>query len=277
MIDEPQMKMLRAPFTVAAVKFRPLEKPNAKKVVGCLVYIDSRLAAERLSAVDPGWSSTYEVLAGPDQHMPVVCKLTVCGTTREGVGQNASPMKDDKHAKMAFSDAMKRAAVEFGVAASLYAMPRFAVDANGYWVGGNGKVGGLTPLGVKMLRDQYQRAIGVPEFVERYGHPIDHGDYLLPEEDAGTLPTALQEAEAAPRLDIAQLACLEFISAKAGHPGKDRSDLLAEDYPVIVRSLIEYACKQGVIDAADAPDVEAAALAGDAGQVDTLLKAGVAA
>ena len=90
----------------------------------------------------------------------------------------------------------------------------------------------------------------------------------------------LEKARAAadaPKLGIDQLACLEFISAKAGHPGKDRSDLLAEDYPVIVRSLIEYSVKQNVVDAADAPDVEAAALAGDAGQVDTLLKGAVTA
>jgi hypothetical protein len=198
MIGEAEMRKLRAPFTVAAVKFRPLEKPNAKGVVSCLVYIDSRLAAERLSAVDPGWSSEYEVLAGPDQHMPVVCKLTVHGVTREGVGQNAGPAKDDKHAKMAFSDALKRAAVEFGVGASLYAMPRFAVDAQGYWIGNNQKVGGLTPLGVRGLRAQYQKAITEQGFVDRFGEPIDHGDYLLPDEDAaGTVPILIDPREVA--------------------------------------------------------------------------------
>lgn len=211
MLDDTHMKMLRAPFTVAAVKFRPLERPNDKKQLGCLVYIDSRLAAERLSAVDPAWSSSYEVLAGPDQHMPVVCKLTVHGVTREGVGQNASPTKDDKHAKMAFSDALKRAAVEFGVAASLYAMPRFVVGEGGYWIGRNQKVGGITAAGLKTLRQQYLTAISAKEFVDRFGQPIDHGDYLVPEEDAADVPDVTageQEAATIARIDEREVEIL---------------------------------------------------------------------
>lgn len=76
-----------------------------------------------------------------------------------------------------------------------------------------------------------------------------------------------QKAANAPKLDTAQLACLEEISAAIGHPGKDRSGLLAEDYPKHVQTAVKYAVKEGAITAADAPDVEAAALALDLEQV----------
>lgn len=251
-LDDQHMRKLRAPFTVAAVKFRPLEKPNDKGALSCLVYIDSRLAAERLSAVDPCWSSSYEVLAGPDQHMPVVCKLTVHGVTREGVGQNAGPSKDDKHAKMAFSDALKRAAVEFGVGASLYAMPRFAVDANGYWIGRNQKVGGLTAQGVSSLRQQYQRAIAEKAFVDRYGEPIDHGDYLLPEEDAADVPD-VPARPPADRIDERELGILVAIANAVSPTTTDERlreryvDVPADDFDKTLQAGLAVAVKQQIL------------------------------
>lgn len=63
-------------------------------------------------------------------------------------------------------------------------------------------------------------------------------------------------AAAIPKLDGKQLACLEAISAAAGHPGKDRSDVPAEDYPKLVEAAINYAVKQGAIAEDAAPEVE---------------------
>ena len=260
---------LRAPFTVAAVKFRPLEKPNDRGVVGCLVYIDARLAAERLSFADPAWSSSYEVLAGPQHHMPVVCKLTVCGVTREGVGQNASPQMDDKHAKMAFSDALKRAAVEFGVGASLYAMPRFTVETGGYWVKSNGKVGGLTAAGIRNLRAAYTRALADKEFIARYGEAIDHGDMLHEPEDLAPVEAPPVEAGAAVARvsdDQAELLARLAVLRRPNGPPLDAKlaearEVLAEDFARVLDRTLKGAVKDGVLTADDQAQIAAAAVA----------------
>jgi hypothetical protein len=88
---------------------------------------------------------------------------------------------------------------------------------------------------------------------------------------------AAAAALAAARLSPKQAQIITAIMAKAGHANPDLDDKLEEDYPQHVKAAIKYAVKQSVVDAADAPDVEAAALAGDAGQVDSLLKGGVTA
>lgn len=76
-----------------------------------------------------------------------------------------------------------------------------------------------------------------------------------------------QHAADAPKLNDTQRECLELVAAATGHAGKDRSDLLAEDYPKIAKALIQYAVKQGVVDVSDAPALEAVVLACDAAGV----------
>lgn len=55
-----------------------------------------------------------------------------------------------------------------------------------------------------------------------------------------------------PRLTTAQAATLEAISAACGIAGRDRSDMIAEDFPAYANTAVSYAVKQGVIDKADA-------------------------
>jgi hypothetical protein len=186
------VKKLRAPFTPEAIKWRADQKiPARDGSVRCLPYIDSRLANERLTDVDPAWTADYRFLAGTPgdpvglkANAPTACELTVLGVTRRGMGQLDSTRQDGKYAKSAVSDALKRAAVEFGVGAFLYALPTFKVDSNGYWMG-KGKdakgnpidvVKGLTPDGVKQLRAQYKKIVEHAKFQERFGAPTDYGD-----------------------------------------------------------------------------------------------------
>jgi hypothetical protein len=119
---------LRRPMTPEAVHFKPQsEFPGGALVVP---YIDARLVYERLNlVVADGWSCTFEPLSEalwPEPELDrngqarpvaryVVCRLTVCGVTREDVGEGADP-------KAAYSDAIKRAAVPFGIGRFLYAM-----------------------------------------------------------------------------------------------------------------------------------------------------------
>jgi hypothetical protein len=105
---------------------------NGTKWGMLLGYIDSRLAMEKLDLLDPQWSSRMEpVTLGAESG--VRCTLTVNGVSREDVGtaSNTEPLKG------AFSDALKRAAVHFGIGRELYDLPHIAVECN---VGANGKV-----------------------------------------------------------------------------------------------------------------------------------------
>jgi hypothetical protein len=109
--------------------------------MGMLVgYIDARTAMEALDALDPDWSSRMEPIA-VDGESGVRCSLTVKGVTREDVGvpSNTEPLKG------AFSDALKRTAVHFGIGRELYELPRIAVECD---VGQSGKVKGPKALPV---------------------------------------------------------------------------------------------------------------------------------
>lgn len=184
-------KLLRRPYTAEAVKFRIDGKPTGSRV-RILTYIDSRLAAERLSDVDPGWSGVPVFVGHTDSDpiglkvgTPVVFTLTVKGNTRADVGQigkaQFGPNKgefeaDDKHAKMAVSDALKRAAVSFGVGAYLYTLGNTYADVAKHTVKGEGKY--LNDAGKTFLKKQYSDFISKPAFVERFGLPISYGDEL---------------------------------------------------------------------------------------------------
>lgn len=160
---------LRRPFTSAAIKFKVQSDMGGK---GALVvaYIDARLVVERLNLIVPHlWRDEYKPLDG--QHL--LCKLTVDDIPRYDVGQGTG--------KAAYSDALKRAAVKFGVGVSLYAIPQVTLwlSENGKWIEKRGKTGKesvvLTPAGDSALRRGYEKWLietGVPKF----GRPLDHGD-----------------------------------------------------------------------------------------------------
>lgn len=98
-----------------------------------LGYIDARDAMAKLDVLDPQWSSRMEpVQVGADAG--VRCTLTVNGVSREDVGVPS----DTEGLKGAFSDALKRAAVHFGIGRELYDLPTIAVECE---VRPNGKVG----------------------------------------------------------------------------------------------------------------------------------------
>jgi hypothetical protein len=84
-----------------------------------LDYVGHAATTDRLLAVDPEWS--WEPLGLDAQGLPALdrsnnlwIKLTVCGVTRIGVG-------DGKSAKECIGDAIRNAAMRFGVALDLWA------------------------------------------------------------------------------------------------------------------------------------------------------------
>ena len=84
-----------------------------------LDYVGHAATTDRLLTVDPEWS--WEPFALDDAGLPALdrggnlwIRLTICGTTRIGVG-------DGKSAKECIGDAIRNAAMRFGVALDLWA------------------------------------------------------------------------------------------------------------------------------------------------------------
>jgi hypothetical protein len=121
---------LAAPFPATEVRWKPQTIAKDGKRALAICYIDARAVMDRLDTVFgvDGWGDHYETL--PDGS--VVCTLRVkVGDTwiaKQDVGSpSEQPDEGDRH-KAAFSDALKRAAVKFGIGRYLYRLPRQWAD-----------------------------------------------------------------------------------------------------------------------------------------------------
>lgn len=133
-MDEVWRK-LAEPFPRGEVQWRIEALSRDKKRALVVPYVDARTVLDRLDKVvgPEGWHDAYEVLADAERAVKdergerqervveVKCRLTVLGVTKEDVGEGDS-------LKAAFSDALKRAAVKFGVGRYLYRLEKQWVD-----------------------------------------------------------------------------------------------------------------------------------------------------
>lgn len=125
-------------------KATALRKPFPKESIGklpkggtMLDYVGHAAVTDRLLTVDPTW--TWEPFAIdehglplPDQAGNLWIRLTICGVTRIGVG-------DGKNMKERIGDAIRNAAMRFGVALDLWAkedLVEFAQAARTHQGGG---------------------------------------------------------------------------------------------------------------------------------------------
>lgn len=166
---------LRRPFTPAAIRIKPQTVTKEAPFKGLVTfYIDARLAVERLNTVVGAgdWSDEYRVLSmDPNTGIPTECRLTVLGVTKADVGQiEPSGKHDNKSVKSAYSDALKRAAVKFGVGAFLYNLPSVWAEVT---MGPNGKARGFTDGGRRAAMAAYREWLNSGH---AYGDPLDHGD-----------------------------------------------------------------------------------------------------
>lgn len=149
-MDEVWRK-LSEPFPPGEVQWRIEALSKDKRRALVVPYVDACTVLDRLDkAVGPeGWQDSYEVLSDGERSLKdergerrervveVKCRLTVLGVTKEDVGEGDS-------LKAAFSDALKRAAVKFGVGRYLYELPKKWVPLKG---------GAITPSALRELRD----------------------------------------------------------------------------------------------------------------------------
>src|SRR5215510_1362608 len=125
---EALTRALAEPFEPSAVRFKPAVVSGHRAMA--LAYVDARVIQDRLDEVlgVAGWQDEYECL--PDGS--VICRLRLRlgdkWVTKMDVGGPSEQPDGGDRMKAAFSDALKRAAVKFGVGRYLYRLPAQWVD-----------------------------------------------------------------------------------------------------------------------------------------------------
>ena len=140
---------------------------QGKQVAGCMAHIDARQVMQRLDSVvgAGGWSDEYQPSA---IGKGVECRLTVLGVSKVDVGvpSNTEPEKG------AYSDALKRAAVKFGIGRHLYEIPTQWLEFDGWKITGHPSLPPRKPP-VDTSREKASLAVVVdhePEHSEDLSH-----------------------------------------------------------------------------------------------------------
>lgn len=117
-----------APFHEVLVELkRPLPSEVVKQRVGWtdrsgrdheVDYVEWHVVADILDRVAPEWSHAVRDIKQIGVLVAVTASITIQGVTREGIGTGEAV--DEKGIKKAEHDALKRAAVKFGIARELY-------------------------------------------------------------------------------------------------------------------------------------------------------------
>jgi hypothetical protein len=92
-------------------------------------YIEWHTAADILDRVAPDWSHAVRNITQIGDMVAVTASITIGGVTREGVG--TGPADTETGIKKAEHDALKRAAVKFGIARELYRRESDVIEENG--------------------------------------------------------------------------------------------------------------------------------------------------
>src|SRR5262249_32125046 len=123
--DNPDaiFRELAAPFPADEVQFKPQVVKGNRALA--IAYIDARAVMDRLDAVVGvhNWQDRYQLL--PDSSVQCRLRVRIHGEwiAKADVGSPSDQPDGGDRLKAAFSDALKRAAVKFGIGRYLYALP----------------------------------------------------------------------------------------------------------------------------------------------------------
>src|SRR3954469_2455903 len=119
---------LSSPFDPRDIKFKPQMVKNNRALA--IAYVDVRLIQDRLDEVlgAENWQDEYDIL--PDGSVTCRLRVNLGGQwiTKMDVGSPSEQPDGGDRLKAAFSDALKRAAVKFGIGRYLYRQPSQWVD-----------------------------------------------------------------------------------------------------------------------------------------------------
>ncbi|MGE0130804.1 MAG: Rad52/Rad22 family DNA repair protein [Blastocatellales bacterium] len=108
-------------------------------------YIEWHTVADILDRVAPNWSHAVRNITQVGDMVAVTAAITIDGVTREGIG--TGPAESETGIKKAEHDALKRAAVKFGIARELYRRESEVIEEDG----------GISP---NILRDPRPKTLG---------------------------------------------------------------------------------------------------------------------
>ncbi|NLW18872.1 MAG: hypothetical protein GXY81_04195 [Candidatus Cloacimonetes bacterium] len=116
---------LRAPFPREDIEFRVSRVSSKNSRAAVLAYITARGIMERLDEVFGmgNWQDEYELLP-----TGVKCRLSVNMDGNWVTKEDAAPFTNIEALKGAFSDALKRAGVKFGIGRYIYELPEYWVE-----------------------------------------------------------------------------------------------------------------------------------------------------
>src|SRR2546421_684353 len=97
-------------------------------------YVEWHTVADILDRVAPTWSHSVRGIVQIGDMVAVTVALTIDGVTREGVGTGTAD--NETGIKKAEHDALKRAAIKFGIARELYQLESDVVEGGGLGTGG---------------------------------------------------------------------------------------------------------------------------------------------
>jgi hypothetical protein len=126
--DLPISQTLGEPFPLEEVRWKPQAVSGNRALA--IAYIDARSVMDRLDqTVGPAsWQDEYEFL--PEGAVLCKLRLRIDGEwiMKQDVGGQSDQQDNGDRLKAAVSDALKRAAVKFGIGRYLYDLPRQWVD-----------------------------------------------------------------------------------------------------------------------------------------------------
>src|SRR5262249_40047565 len=120
--------LLAAPFAVNEIRWKPQTVSGNRALAIC--YIDARAVIDRLDEVlvIDSWADAYQVLPDGSVVCTLKAKIGDAWISKVDVGGPSEQPDEGDRRKAAFSDALKRAAVKFGIGRYLYRLPRQWVD-----------------------------------------------------------------------------------------------------------------------------------------------------
>ena len=92
-------------------------------------YVEWHTVADILDEAAPDWAHTVKDIRQIGDLVTVIVAITIDGVTREGIG--TGPAQSEVGIKKAEHDALKRAAVKFGIARELYKKESDAIEREG--------------------------------------------------------------------------------------------------------------------------------------------------
>jgi hypothetical protein len=92
-------------------------------------YVEWHTVADTLDRIAPTWCHAVRAIVQVGEIVAVTCAITIHGVTREGVGTGTA--ENETGVKKAEHDALKRAAVKFGIARELYQRESEIIEATG--------------------------------------------------------------------------------------------------------------------------------------------------